>query len=509
MPAVLSVAGSDSAGFAGLQMDQRSMQALGVHCLCAVTATTAQDGRKLCALNPVPLSMLQSQIDAALGLKPALIKAGVLANAAQLELLVKVQANTQLPLVYDPVGLSSSGQALMVEDLRNLLREKLLPKVSLLTPNLPEAEWLLGHRLQSAADMERAARELLSLGCRAVLLKGGHVESRTAADFFCSADQQFWLESPMGHYRHVRGSGCALASSIAAALALGHPLQDAVVIGKMCINQGLRQGCEIGDVPGPLQPGAFPTVIEDLPALFPQPYAQRADLPGPFPDCGSSTLGLYPVIDSVAWLKRLLQLGISTVQLRIKTLQGEALSAVIAEAGALAKAHDCRLFINDYWQLAIEHGAYGVHLGQEDLGTADLAAIHRAGLRLGISTHCHMEVARAHALRPSYIACGPVYATTTKDMPWTSLGMQGLRYWRRVLSDYPLVAIGGIDGERLKEVAATGVDGIAMITAITRADDPERVVREMKGLIREVVASPQASMEAETNGPLPALSETN
>jgi len=183
------------------------------------------------------------------------------------------------------------------------------------------------------------------------------------------------------------------------------------------------------------------------------------------------------VVDSADWLARLLPLGVTTAQLRVKELQGEALEQEVARAIELGREHNCRLFINDHWQLAIEHGAYGVHLGQEDIGTADIAAIHAAGLRLGTSTHCHYEVARAHALKPSYVACGPVYETTTKDMPWVPHDIAGLQYWLRVL-DYPLVAIGGINAERIAGVAATGVSGVAMITAITLADDPEQTTRD-------------------------------
>ena len=201
-------------------------------------------------------------------------------------------------------------------------------------------------------------------------------------------------------------------------------------------------------------------------------------------------LGLYPVLDRAEWLERLLPLGVTTAQLRIKDLSGDALRQELAAGIAIAKQHNCRLFINDYWQLAIELDAYGVHLGQEDLdpenmADADINAIRNAGLRLGVSTHCHYEVARALNLAPSYIACGPVYHTTTKDMPWVPHDLAGLRYWLEVL-DYPLVAIGGINAERLPKVIETGANGIAMITAITLADNPEQTTSDF---IEQISAS--------------------
>lgn len=191
-----------------------------------------------------------------------------------------------------------------------------------------------------------------------------------------------------------------------------------------------------------------------------------------FPPCGEKALGLYPVVDRASWLERLLPLGVSTIQLRIKDLHGEPLRREIARAVEIAQHYSCRLFINDYWEEAIEFGAYGVHLGQEDIDSANLTMILAAGLRLGLSSHCDDEVARCLTIRPSYIAIGPVFPTTTKLMPWTVHGIEGLKYWQRTL-DYPLVAIAGIKRENFAEVVATGVDGVAMITAITESPTPE------------------------------------
>ncbi|MGB1141673.1 MAG: thiamine phosphate synthase, partial [Halioglobus sp.] len=172
-------------------------------------------------------------------------------------------------------------------------------------------------------------------------------------------------------------------------------------------------------------------------------------------------------------------LGVTTIQLRVKDLTGDTLAAEIEQAVAIARRYSARLFINDYWQLAIEKGAYGVHLGQEDLASADLPAIHAAGLRLGISNHCHYEMVRALAVRPSYIAAGPVFATTTKDMPWIPHGIDGLAYWLRAIREFPLVAIAGINALNIDDIAATGVSGIALITAITQAPDPDAITTQL------------------------------
>lgn len=190
-------------------------------------------------------------------------------------------------------------------------------------------------------------------------------------------------------------------------------------------------------------------------------------------------LGLYPVVDSVAWIERLLEAGVRTLQLRIKDKQDHEVEADVAAAVALGKRYAARLFINDYWRLAIQHDAYGVHLGQEDLETTDLSAIRNAGLRLGVSTHDDMEIDVALAARPSYIALGHVFPTQTKQMPSAPQGLAQLARHVARLKDYPTVAIGGISLARAPEVLATGVGSIAVVSAITQAADWRLATRQL------------------------------
>lgn len=182
-------------------------------------------------------------------------------------------------------------------------------------------------------------------------------------------------------------------------------------------------------------------------------------------------LGLYPVVDTVEWIERLLSAGVRTIQLRIKDKCDRDVESQIVAAIALGHRYNARLFINDYWRLAIKHRAYGVHLGQDDLDHADLAAISAAGLRLGISTHDNMEIDRALSVKPSYIALGHVFPTQTKQMPSSPQGLIKLAEHIQTLGNYPTVAIGGISLERAGDVLATGVGSIAVVSAITLAAD--------------------------------------
>ncbi|XTZ38208.1 thiamine phosphate synthase [Salmonella enterica] len=193
-------------------------------------------------------------------------------------------------------------------------------------------------------------------------------------------------------------------------------------------------------------------------------------------------LGLYPVVDSVAWIARLLDVGVRTLQLRIKDKRDEEVEEDIIAAIALGRHYNARLFINDYWQLAIKHQAYGIHLGQEDLTATDLDAIRQADLRLGVSTHDDMEIDIALAARPSYIALGHVFPTQTKQMPSAPQGLEQLARHITRLKDYPTIAIGGISLQRAPDVLATGVGSIAVVSAITQADDWQKATAQLLDL---------------------------
>jgi thiamine-phosphate pyrophosphorylase len=187
---------------------------------------------------------------------------------------------------------------------------------------------------------------------------------------------------------------------------------------------------------------------------------------------------VYPIIDSALWAQRLAPLGVRLLQLRIKEQPEELLRAQIRAAQAACRAAGVQLIVNDYWQLALESGCDFVHLGQCDLDTADVPALRRAGVRLGISTHDERELERALALQPDYVALGPIYPTLLKAMPFPPQGLGRISEWKRRVGTLPLVAIGGLTLERLPGVFAAGADVAAVVTDIVRAAHPEARARE-------------------------------
>jgi thiamine-phosphate pyrophosphorylase len=195
----------------------------------------------------------------------------------------------------------------------------------------------------------------------------------------------------------------------------------------------------------------------------------------PYPD------RFYPVVDSVAWLKRLAGLGVGTVQLRAKNLNQTDALKLVREALAATRGTATRLVINDYWQAAIEAKAQHLHLGQEDLAAladADVKAIRAAGLTLGLSTHDDAELGNALKYEPDYVALGPIFPTTLKAMRFAPQGVPRVTEWKKRVGKIPLVAIGGIKLEQAPEIFAAGADSIAVVSDVTKHPDPDARVRD-------------------------------
>jgi hydroxymethylpyrimidine kinase/phosphomethylpyrimidine kinase/thiamine-phosphate diphosphorylase len=487
-PIVWSIAGSDSGGGAGIQADALTITALGGHAATVVSSITAQNSLGLVSAEPVSLPMFRAQLTAlADDLPPVAIKIGLLASIDHIDYLSEMlpvwrERWPGLAVVLDPVAVATSGDELSSRDVFSSL-QRLLPLVDLVTPNHPELAWLTGCASDPQAQ-QVAAKRLHRDSGTAVLLKGGHGPADDPSTDQCFHDSEhWWLTQPRLNTAHTHGTGCTLSSAWATARALGYDLVDAVAIANAFVQQGLKRAYATGQGAGTLER----TPVDDWSALPFADISQERD--DAYPSASFPQLtrppGVYPVVSDLSQLETLLAAGASTVQLRLKQLDTERLATQINQAVELGERHQAQVFINDHWALAMEFGAYGVHLGQEDLTGADLGAIQRAGLRLGISTHGYAELCRAMRLRPSYIALGHVFATRTKVMPSQPQGLVRLAQYQRLAGiRCPTVAIGGIKARHLDSVAACGVTGVAMVTAITEADSPPQAWRDLDRLWR-------------------------
>ena len=226
---------------------------------------------------------------------------------------------------------------------------------------------------------------------------------------------------------------------------------------------------------GRFDPSQWPADADDFGLSTSDDAPRFADAP--------HALGVYAVLPSAHWVRRMAAAGLRTVQLRFKSSDPDAIQQEVSDAVAAVRGTDTHLYINDHWRVAVEAGAYGVHLGQEDLDALapeDLARLRASGVRLGVSTHGYAEMVRAYAVRPSYIAMGAVFPTTLKAMPTPPQGLGRLGAYARLLSHLPTVAIGGIGIEHLDDIARTGVGSFAVVRAITGAPDPERAVAALQ-----------------------------
>lgn len=192
----------------------------------------------------------------------------------------------------------------------------------------------------------------------------------------------------------------------------------------------------------------------------------------------------YPIVPDAQWMARIVPLGVRVVQLRIKDANPDEVRSQIRDCIAIAQRHRCQLIVNDYWQAAIAEGASYIHLGQEDLAAADLAAIRAAGLRLGVSTHDEAELEIALAAKPDYVALGPIYETKLKAMKWAPQGLARITQWRQRIGNLPLVAIGGITPDLAGSVLSAGATSVAVITDYITHTDPEQRIKTWLGWAR-------------------------
>jgi hydroxymethylpyrimidine/phosphomethylpyrimidine kinase len=259
MRSALTIAGSDSSGGAGIQADLKTFAAMGVYGTCAITAVTAQNTLGVSAWEAVSTELVIAQIEAIAGdLPPEAVKTGMLANAAIVEAVAAAIGGLDLPnLVVDPVMVAKGGDRLLQEDAVAAMRVHLLTLAEVVTPNIPEAEVLIGSSIRSFADMRDAARRIHALGPRVVVVKGGHLDDAASGDIVidavCTPQHEFDLRGPRLATRHTHGTGCTFASATAAQLALGRPPDEAVRRAREYLEGAIRHAPGLGGGHGPLQ----------------------------------------------------------------------------------------------------------------------------------------------------------------------------------------------------------------------------------------------------------------
>lgn len=552
-PRALTIAGSDSGGGAGIQADLKTFTVLGTYGTSVITAVTAQNTREVSGVFPLTAEEVDAQLDAVLSdIGTDSVKTGMLVNGdiikavaerlaqhkrhrltgnatetddirgddANLDIQHAVNPDIghdvnpgiqhvlnpgsqlrpySLNLVVDPVMIAKSGDALLEQASVSALREHLLPMATLVTPNVPEAEVLTGLTVQSRDDMIAAGRRLLTFGVEAVLITGGHLSGSQANDVLITEDEVRWFPARKIDTPNTHGTGCTLSAAIAAGLAHGLTLVDAVQQAKEYITIAIANAPDLGTGHGPTNHLAWlerSQKNEDpsrpTGSVFQQNRLARSVLQDRLTGsvlqkqldesvhqkrlAGSALeqrLALYVIVDGKTPLdlvERLLDAGVGSIQLRDKQISAGEQVHIARQLQRICRAKGALFFVNDHVDVALAMGADGVHIGQDDMPLKEARLLLGPHALIGVTAKTVNEAKAAAAEGADYLGVGPIYESPTK--PGRSpLGTQAIKHIGEAVS-LPQVGISGIMPGRAAPVIEAGAVGVAVISSVLHADDP-------------------------------------
>ncbi len=533
----LSIAGSDPSGGAGLQADLKTFSALGVYGATAITAVTVQNTVGVKYVHALPPQVVYDQIVTVMeDIMPDAVKIGMVNDAETLDAIVRaLTLHRPRFLVVDPVMVATSGCALMQADALQVMEERLLPMADIVTPNLPEAWTLAG----TDRSVDEAAQAILRLGVKAVLIKGGHAEGTTKTDYlYVSNDdgvKRTEFSSATVDTFNTHGTGCTLSSAIAAMLARGHGMEEAVRQAKMYLTEALKAGADVvvGHGHGPVchffsqqvnkqtsRQGDLHT-SQQVNEFFSQQVNKSTSRQGDLHTsqrvnestsqqadksnllvCSSARPLSTKKVDSFAKLQFIthftdrysyldsammaLEGGCRWIQLRMKDADEAEIERTARQILPECRRRGAVFIIDDHVELVKRVGADGVHLGKNDMPVDEARRILGDEFIIGGTANTFEDIQRLAAQGADYIGCGPFRFTTTKKNLAPMLGIEGYENIVSLMKTHginlPIVAIGGITYDDIPRIMSTGVTGIAISGSVLRADNP---VEEMKRMVNQ------------------------
>ncbi len=472
---VLTIAGSDPSGGAGIQADLRTFQSIGVTGVSAITALTVQNSRGVLAIHPLPADVLYDQAEAVLeDSRVDAVKIGMLCGAGQVRAVVELLRKFRPPnIVLDPVLASTGGVPFLDDEGMIALKKELFPLCDLITPNLLEAGVLSRISIRNQALMAPAGKALVEFGARGVLVKGGHLPaSEPCSDVLLTRNAEpQWFSCDRLTTTHTHGTGCALSSAIAAYLALGFSLEEAIARSKQLLTLALQNPVVIGSGRG------YPDMAHAI--LF---------APTPLHESRLKLLeGLYVLTDEALRPDRspeeivdaAFDGGARVVQYRAKK---GSFTECVSEAKSLAERVHARngiLIVNDRVDIALASNADGVHLGPDDMHPRDARLALGPDRLIGVSVSS-VEEARPIARYASYLGVGAIFGSTTKADAGAPVGLDRIREIKAAFPKHPLVAIGGIHLDNIASVAQAGADAAAVVSAVVCAMDMKQAAADLK-----------------------------
>ncbi|XP_006858483.2 thiamine biosynthetic bifunctional enzyme TH1, chloroplastic [Amborella trichopoda] len=499
VPHVLTVAGSDSGAGAGIQADIKASGALGVYCSSVITAVTAQNTVGVQGIHPVPEEFVAEQLKSVLSdMQVDVVKTGMLPSTGVIKVLChKLKQFPIRALVVDPVLVATSGDVLSGPSTLDAFREELFPMADIVTPNVREASVLLGgFDIKTITDMCSAAKSLYSLGPRNVLVKGGDLpESSDAVDIFFDGEHCHELRGVRVRTHNTHGTGCTLASCIAAELAKGSPMLGAIQAAKCFVEEALEQSKDLAIGNGPQGP-------------FDHFFKLRNHYARP---CGTRfkprDLFLYAVTDSgmnKKWgrsisdaVKAAIEGGATIIQLREKNIETKVFVEAAEASLEICRSYGVPLLINDRVDVALACETDGVHVGQSDMPVRTVRQLLGPNKIIGVSCKTPEQAHQAWLDGANYIGCGGVFPTNTKKNNPT-IGLDGLKNIFQS-SLLPGVAIGGIGVENahmIVEMGLPNLKGVAVVSALFDRLDISSETRRLLGVLETTRIPEEKRLEA-------------
>lgn len=502
MPVVLSIAGSDSSGGAGIQADIKTIEANGCYAMTAITALTAQNTTGVKGISTVSPEFLKLQLDACFDdMNIDAVKIGMVSDSELISVIADVLVDRKAKnIILDPVMVSTSGSRLIKEEAIDLLKKRLFPIVSLITPNIPEAELLTGLKITSIEDMHKAGKILVDEYDTAVLIKGGHsindasdvlvekcdnYEIANSTEYLSgnreckkAIDNKYTITSFFGERidnENTHGTGCTLSSAIASFKARGLSLSEAIQSAKNYISGALKYGINLGKGSGPLNHIWNSGHKEKLYKML----AQSLTLYGVTDGTSNADGNLYRKVEAA------IKGGMTFLQLREKNVTYEQYVEDAKTIKTLADKYKVPFVINDNVEVAKACNADGVHLGQEDMSVDCARIILGEDKLIGATAHSVEEAIRAEALGADYLGVGAMFATSTKDNT-TPITYEILKDICEAVN-IPVVAIAGINENNVTTLAGSGIAGVAVVSAIFGKEDVREATKNLKLLTEKML----------------------
>ena len=484
-PIVLTIAGSDPSGGAGIQADLRTIDRSGLVGISVPTLLTAQTSLGVERVWPVEIESFVAQLSSLIeDIKPNAVKIGAVPSAKHAQNIARIVRKHKLTnVIFDPVISPTTGTSFSETSDHAEIFEALLPICTLVTPNVNEAAFLSATNLgpdSTDDDFQASARSIMLRGVKGVLIKGGH-RGGDSVDTYYANNLVHQIRKPRIYTIHLHGTGCLLSTLIACGCAKGLTLNDAIIYASNSLDRSIRHTYKPGSGPGyPVHtPGAAMTTDHrKKPANCISQIASEIPMRGIYfvtEDPSTCVTSVEKMAESA------LAGGVTVVQLRDKTSSTDECVNLSKRLQKLCNAYGAMFIVNDRVDVALASRADGVHLGPGDMLPLDARQILGPYATIGVSVST-VDEARAAAEYATYFGVGPIFRTSTKHDAGPAIGLQILQLLKEQFPSHPIVAIGGINKHNIVDVARTGVSMVALVSAISLAEDSRGAAAELKSI---------------------------